>query len=396
MRAKSASDCSWPDTPRPRDATRDVVSDAPAVIVGAGPAGLAVAACLGRAGVPFVLLEQSPSIGSRWRSRYDRLHLHTAKEYSALPYLPYPAAYPRYPSRDQVVEYLERYRAHFAIDARLGERVTRVARSGGDWVVTTSATSYRTRNVILCTGRSDIPYRARWQGDDHFPGRILHSAEYANGASFAGQRVLVIGIGNSGAEIAIDLVEHGARPDISIRSAVNVVPRDFLGRPIQRTSILISPLPLRVRDAIGRFTSRLVFGDLTKLGMPRATEGPVSQIARRGRIPVIDVGTVALVRARRIGVRGDVQRLEGDRVVFADGTAERFDALVLATGYRTGLAQLSAEIAGVLGPSGVPAGVTDAALPGIFFVGYQTPPTGLLRQIALDAERAARLIAAGA
>jgi len=362
------------------------VEETGTVIVGGGPAGLAVAACLSRAKLPYVVLEQDARLGQRWRSRYDRLHLHTAKQYSALPYLSFPAAHPRYPSRDQVVEYLETYARHFNIAPRFGERVTGIAHISGAWTVSTaSAATYRAANVVICTGRSDVPHRASWPGLDGYTGRVLHSAEYTNGASFAGQRVLVVGFGNSGGEIALDLAESGARPDIAVRNPVNVVPRDLMGQPIQRSTILLRRMPVAIRDRIGRTISRMVFGDLGTLGLRRAAEGPVSAIVRRGRIPLIDVGTIAMIRAGKIGLRPDVQRVEADAVVFGDGSRERYDAVVLATGYDTGLKRLAADLA------------TDAhGLPlarGLYLVGFGSPPTGALREIAIEAKRVVARIA---
>jgi indole-3-pyruvate monooxygenase len=364
------------------------------LVVGAGPAGLAVAACLRRAGREFVVVEQLDSVGARWRSRYRRLHLHTAKQYSGLPHLPFPKSAPRYPSRDEVVAYLESYGRHFGIEPRVDERVVALSRDDGGWRASTSGGStYHAQHIVLCTGRSDVPHRPHWPGDDTFPGEILHSADFVSGERFAGKRVLVVGLGNSGGEIALDLAENGARPDIAVRSAVNIVPRDFLGQPIQRSTIVLSRVPLAIRDRVGRLISRLVFGDLAALGLPPAPEGPVSQIAHRGRIPLIDVGTVALVRAGRIGLRRDVARFAGDRVDFADGSYDRYDAVVLATGYRAGVAALTAGL-GVLPENGYPASVTHPATPGLYFVGFRTPPTGHLRQIAIDARRVASDIVA--
>lgn len=356
------------------------------VVVGAGPAGLAVAACLGRLRLRYIVVEQDARLGERWRSRYDRLHLHTAKQYSALPYLSFPAAHPRYPSRDQVVEYLDSYARHFNITPRFGERVIGLAHIHDAWTVSTaSGNTYRAANVVICTGRSDIPNRASWPGLDGYAGRVLHSAEYRSGAGFAGQRVLVVGFGNSGGEIAVDLVEHGARPDIAVRNPVNVVPRDFMGQPIQRSTILLRRVPVAIRDRIGRTISRIVFGDLGTLGLRPSSEGPVSQIVRRGRVPLIDVGTIALVRAGKIGLRPDVERIDGASVIFGDGSRERYDALVLATGYDTGLRQLAADLA------------SDAhGLPiakGLHLVGFGSPPTGALREIAIEAKRVAARIA---
>lgn len=357
-----------------------------------------MAACLRRtrSPSPFVVLEQSDAgVGASWRSRYRRLHLHTAKQYSGLPHLPFPRHHPRYPSREQVVEYLELYRRHFEIEPRLGERVLSIARAGDGWwtTTTTSGGVHRSRHVVLCTGRSDVPNRPRWPGQETFAGEILHSADYLSGERFAGKRVLVVGLGNSGGEIAIDLVEHGASADIAVRSPVNVVPREFLGGPIQRSTILLSFLPLRIRDWIGRRVSRAVFGDLQALGMPRAPEGPVTQVVKHGRIPLIDVGTVALVRQGKIRLRPNVRQFERYGIRFADGALRPFDAVVLATGYKAGVSALLPELRPLTDEGGCPRTLDHPDLPGLFFVGYSTPPTGLLRQIAIDARRVARQIA---
>jgi indole-3-pyruvate monooxygenase len=365
------------------------------VIVGAGPAGLAVAACLRRSNSPFIVLEQGEAAAPKWRTRYDRLHLHTAKQYSGLPYLAFPTAHPRYPSRDQVVEYLELYRRHFDIEPLFRQRVTSLARDDGTWLVGTDAgAAYRAGNVAICTGRSDVPVSPAWPGQDTFLGEIIHSADYTSGERFAKAVILVVGMGNSGAEIALDLAEHGATADISLRSAVNVVPRDFLGQPIQRSTILLSRMPVSVRDRIGRAISRIVFGDLGSLGLPPAREGPVSQIVSRGRIPVIDVGTVSRVRSGEIGLRPGIERFAREDVQFVDGTARRYDAIILATGYRPGIAPLLAQLGVALERSGCPRGISDRTTPGLYFVGFRTPPTGHLRQIAIDAKQVAGAIAA--
>ncbi|HET6284399.1 MAG TPA: NAD(P)/FAD-dependent oxidoreductase, partial [Polyangia bacterium] len=310
--------------------------------------------------------------------------------------LPFPRHHPRYPSREQVVEYLELYRRHFEIEPRFGQRVLSIARaSDGGWTTTTTTGDvHHSRHVALCTGRSDVPGRPRWPGQETFAGEILHSADYVSGERFAGKRVLVVGLGNSGGEIAIDLCEHGASPDIAVRSPVNVVPREFLGAPIQRSTILLSFLPLSVRDWIGRRVSRMVFGDLEALGMPRPQEGPVTQIVKRGRIPLIDVGTVALVRQQKIRLLPNVQQFEPEGIRFVNGELHAFDAVVLATGYQAGISALSPELRAVTDQAGCPQGLHHPDLPGIFFVGYSSPPTGLLRQIAIDAGRVAKQIIA--
>jgi indole-3-pyruvate monooxygenase len=364
------------------------------VIVGAGPAGLAMAACLRRAGRPFLVLEQSDDVATSWRGRYQRLHLHTARQHSGLPYLPFPRQLPRYPSRAQVIEYLERYARHFEIEPRFDETVRAVQRSeGGDWIVRTDRGEHRGGQVVFCTGQAEVAVRPRWPGDDRFGGELLHSSGYFTGERFAGKRVLVVGLGNSGGEIAIDLVEQGAaRVDIAVRGPVNVVPRDFLGMPIQRSTILLSGLPLWLRDGIARAVSRLSFGDLTKVGLPRPTEGVISGIVGRHRIPLIDVGTIALLRQGKIGLRPDVAGFELTEVRFVDGKSEPYDAVVLATGFRPAVGTLLPEHGGALDEGGYPRGLASPELPGLFFVGFGRPPTGLLREIGREARTVARAI----
>jgi indole-3-pyruvate monooxygenase len=370
------------------------VEEVATVIVGAGPAGLAVGACLRRAGLPFVMLDHADALGASWRGRYRRLHLHTAKQYSALPYLPFPAEHPRYPSREQVIDYLERYSRHFDLVPRLGQAVQAVRRGAdGRWTTITRDGPLDSAQVVLCTGKSGVPVRPRWPGLESFPGEVLHSAQYTSGERFAGKRVLVVGLGNSGAEIAIDLVEQGAAVDLSVRSPVNVVPRDILGMPVQRSTILMSFLPLFVRDAIGRLVSRLYFGDLRALGLRRAGQGPVSQIVKRGRIPVIDVGTIALLRAGKLRVLPDVARVQGQAIHFTGGEPRPYDAVLLATGYRPAVASLLPDDPSATDDDGSPAQVVYRQRPGLYFVGYGNPPTGLLRQIARDARRVAARIA---
>jgi cation diffusion facilitator CzcD-associated flavoprotein CzcO len=368
------------------------------IIIGAGPAGLAVGAVLRRANVPFVMLERAQRVGESWRRHYERLHLHTPKRHSALPYRPYPRAYPRYPSRQQVVDYLEDYARAFDLRPEFGREVRRCARGAdGAWEVSTDAGPYRGRRVVVATGFSQVPNVPRWPGQETFPGPILHSRDYANGEPFRGGRVLVVGFGNSGAEIALDLVEHGARCAVAVRGGVNVIPRDLLGIPIIVCALACRPLPPRVADAMNALTLRLAVGDLAAVGFAKRDDGPFAQIAEGGRIPVIDVGTLARIRRGEIAVRKGVASFDGPEVGFADGTRERFDAVVLATGFTTGLPAMLPDHASVLDPHGRPRDPgREAAVPGLYFCGYDLATTGLLRQIGIEARRIGQDIAAKA
>jgi cation diffusion facilitator CzcD-associated flavoprotein CzcO len=200
-------------------------------IVGAGPSGLAVAACLKQRGITPLVLERGAEVASVWRSHYDRLHLHTAKGGSALPGMAFPSEYPRFISRVQFIAYLESYTRHFALQPSFGEPVSRIAPNSGDWVVTTPRRELTSRHVVIATGYTRVPVQPTWPGLDRFRGEVLHSSRYRNGAAWKGRRVLVVGLGNSGGEIAIDLHEHGASPTIAVRSPVSVIPRELLASP---------------------------------------------------------------------------------------------------------------------------------------------------------------------
>ncbi len=364
-----------------------------AIVVGAGPAGLGSAACLARRGVEVTVLEAGPSLGTSWRNHYERLHLHTVKEHSGLPGFPWEREMPRYPSRQQVVEYLERYAAHFGIAPRCSEPATRISASGEELVVETAKATYRAPYVVVASGYNRTPNPEKLPGQEGYAGTLLHSSAYKNGAPFRGQRVLVVGVGNTGAEIALDLAEHGARPTLAVRTPVNVVPRDFLGMPMQKTSLRMRYLPVGVVDTIGKTVSRLVFGDLSRYGLGRPKLGPLRSIKVRGRIPLIDVGTVAAIKRGAIAVAPGVARFSDKGVVFADGRAEDFDAVLLCIGYRPGLTGL-VEVPGAIDERGYPKDWRGGgAHPGLFFVGYEDVSTGLLREIALQAQAVGAAVA---
>ena len=361
-----------------------------AIILGAGPAGLAVAAELRRAGRSIVLLEKADSVGSVWRRHYDRLHLHTPKSESALPGLPMPAAYPRYPSREQVVAYLEGYARTFALNPELGVEAEVVRRDGELWRVDAGARSWRARNVVVATGWTNFPNLPSWPGQENFGGQVLHSTLYHNPEPYRGKRALVVGFGNSGGEIALDLAEAGVDVTISVRSPVRIIPRDLLGLPITTWAILQRRTPPWLSDALNAPILRLVIGSIESLGLKRAAKGPRRMVLEDGQVPLIDVGTVAKIRSGAIKVRGGISRFEADGVVFEDGRAEKFEAVVLATGFRPDLSRLLPDARSALDASGRPT-VSGAAVsePGLFFCGARTVPTGQLREIALEAPRIA-------
>lgn len=305
-----------------------------------------------------------------------------------------PAEYPRYPSRQQVVDYLDDYAKAFGLEPQLGVSVERVQRQQNGWEVTTSVGTWNARNVVVATGYNRVPNRPDTPGLDQFAGLVQHTSEYQNGAALQGKRVLVMGCGNSGAEIALDLHEHGALPWLVVRSPVHVAPRDLFGRGAQQTAILLSRLPLWLADRIAAWTLRLAVGDLSKYGIIRPKKGPIRMVIEHGRVSMLDIGTLALIRAGKVPVVPEVARFSTNEASFSDGRTLPFDAVVLATGFRSGLAGFLSSAAEFTNDRGLPTRHGEAAAPGLYFTGFRNPPTGALREIALEAPRIARDIAA--
>lgn len=365
------------------------------LVIGAGPAGLATSSCLRRAGVAHTVVEREASLAPAWRRHYQRLHLHTVKQHSALPFTPWPADAPTYPSRQAVVDYLERYAAEHGVQPQLGVEVRRVRREGGGFVVHTSEGERRPRAVVMATGYNREPVVPELPGLDDFRGPWLHSSRYRDAAPYRGRRTLVVGCGNSGAEIALDLAEQGVEVSMVVRGPVHVAPRDLFGRPAQPTNILLSRLPLALRDAIAVATLRLAVGDLSRWGIVRPALGPNTMIERFGRIPLLDIGTIAMVRQGRIRVLPGVKALTPTGARFDDGSTQPFDAIVFATGYRTGLHTLVEGFDAIADARGRPDRFgRESGIPGLYFVGLRNPPTGALREISLEAPAVAASIAA--
>jgi cation diffusion facilitator CzcD-associated flavoprotein CzcO len=365
---------------------------ADAVIVGAGPAGLAAAQRLQGQGLKPLLLEKAEAVGSAWRRHYDRLHLHTPRLHSSLPGLAMPRAYGRYPSRQQFVDYLESYAARFKLKPTFGAPVGAIRRDARQWAVETPAETVTTPIVVVATGWADFPHQPRWPGMDAFRGQILHSSAYRNAAPFKGARALVVGFGNSGAEIALDLVESGVDVTLSQRSPIRILPRDLLGVPILDFALAERFLPARLADALNAPIIRLTVGSLEKLGFVTARKGAMQMIEEDRRVPVLDIGAVKHIRSGAIKVRGGVRAFTRSGVAFAKGAEEGFDVVVLATGYKPDLRGLLPDARGVLDGEGRPL-VSDrvTAEPGLYFVGALASPTGQLREIRLGAARVADL-----
>lgn len=367
------------------------------IIIGAGPAGLAIAGQLAFHNIPFTVLEASDYIGFSWRNHYDRLHLHTVKEYSALPHFPYPANFSTYISRLQFVDYLERYAERFSIKPLFNQSVTKIHKaSGGTWTVNTQTDTFSADRVIIATGYNRVPFRPELPGQRNFRGIIWHSHEYRNGAPFRDENVLVVGMGNTGAELALDLLDYGAKSFISIRRPINIIRRDTFGRPAQRTAILLSKFPAWFCDLVSGLTQKITVGDVSPYGLGKP-EHPPTYDSRRGKIPVIDVGTLDQIKAGNITVLPAITQVNAKTVNFSDGRELPFDAILLATGYRPELTSfIGDELAdNVLNERGFPKKLwfDTPSLKGLYFLGFSVPAKGVLYHLAIDSEKIVEHIA---
>ncbi|MFG3259325.1 flavin-containing monooxygenase [Streptomyces sp. NPDC048172] len=371
----------------------------PVQIIGAGPGGLATAAALKERGISAVVLEKSDSVGASWRGHYDRLRLHTTRALSALPGLPIPREYGRWVARDDLVRYLEAYTAHHGIEVATGVEVDTVERRDDRWVLhANGGRRLTTPAVVVATGYNHTAHVPDWPGRDSFTGELLHASRYREPSPYAGRNVLVVGAGNTGAEIAAELAAHGAgRVRLAVRTPPHLVRRTTLGWPAQRSAILCRRLPAGLTDRIAAQFTRASLPDLTAHGLPRPETGLFTR-AREGAIPVQDVGLIRAVRRGHVEPVPAVESFDGPVVRLAGGGTARPDVVIAATGFRRGLDDLVGHL-GVLDAKGHPRAHgrrTHPSAPGMYFTGFTNPISGMLRELALDAPRIARAIARAA
>ena len=365
----------------------------PVAIVGGGAAGVATAAMLRREGAPSVVLEAGDELGAAWRERYDRLHLHTPRLLSCLPGHRIPRRHGRWVARDGVVDYLQEYARVHELDVRLRTRVKRIDGEDGSWTLTANGESMGAEHVVVATGFSRVPRVPDWPGLESYGGELSHSAAYRNAEPFRGRDVLVVGTGNSGAEIAVDLAEGGAgRVALAVRTPPHITRRDSLGIPAQALGITLGHLPPNLAGALAAGLRRVTIPDLEPYGLPRPTERIGAQFIRTGTIPILDVGFVDAVRSGRIAIVAAVSGFDGGDVLLIDGSRARVDAVLAATGFSPGLEPLVGHL-GVLDDRGLPQ--TDEPRAGLHFIGFRPTLGGMLRRVKLDSQALARRIASG-
>ncbi len=355
------------------------------IVAGGGPAGLALAYYLQRNQVPYRVLERA-DIGHAWNNHYDRLHLHTLKQVSALPGLAMPADYPQFPSARQFQAYLTEYARHFDLPVETGVEVLSARHNGAGWLIHTGRGLVRAQGLAATTGIWSRPHRPQFPGMETFPGTIMHASLYRNAANFQGRRVLVVGVGNSGSEIAVDLSEQGVETAIAIRSGAVFGPYPQSAALMDGLAWLFRTLPRPAGERLLRRARR----DFSHLGLAP----PPGMLI--DAYPVVGYALPQALAAGRLRRYPALAQIVGEQVYFAGGQVRAFDAIIMATGYRPALDFVAGELDfDAQGHPRLDAAGRSLRQPRLYCVGYTYPTTaGWLQSLGRVARRAAAAIAA--
>ena len=347
-------------------------------VIGAGAAGISALQQLRKDGHEVECFEKTDRVGGHWHTDYDALHLITSRNMTYLEGFPMPAEYPHFPRRDQVRRYLESYAEHhghydlihFETEVR---SVTPVPTSGptgsAGWrVITTRGDEGVFDGILVANGHLWAPKVPRVPGS--FAGKTLHSGEYQNVSDVAGDRVLVVGGGNSGCDLAVDAAQHRFEVDIVIRDGRRFQPKMYFGVPRQEVPFLAEFSPDE-QDLIARLLARVSIGENHNYpGMPE----PQSPTIAGGPATVNDL-LLYWVHHGRIGIRPGIDRFDGNTVHFADGTATDYDTILWATGFDVKLPFLDEDL--ITWRSGIPVRYAGGILPEgvekLYFVGLIAP-----------------------
>jgi cation diffusion facilitator CzcD-associated flavoprotein CzcO len=347
------------------------------LIIGAGPAGLAVAGRLSYLGIAYEMIEKSDAPAASWRAHYDRLHLHTVKKHSHLPYRPFPKEYPRFVGRDQLIAYMDDYAAHFNISPQLNTSLERITKEGNRYLVKTNKDERHYKHVVVATGVNRVPHIPPFANQNAFKSRIIHSRMYKNPTPFQHQKVLVVGMGNTGAEVALDLSNAGIDTSLSVRGPVNLVPLEFLGRATQESGMLLDKLPKKLSASLSRLVQKLTIGDLSAYGIERPAIAASHQLAETGDTPVIDLGTAKAIKEGKIKVLSGIESFTENGVQFTNGAVNNFDVVILCTGYHSKINEFIPGIDSFFDKRGNPRHCIGVGQwEGLYFPGYDLFKTG--------------------
>lgn len=305
------------------------------LIIGAGPSGLAAGRALKDAAIPFEIVERHWEVGGVWSidnpdsPMYESAHYISSKSCSAFADCPFPDDYPDYPTRKQVLDYTRTFADYFGLHERIRFKtsVERVRPADGKWEVDfQEGPSARYRGIIAGVGHTWIPNPASYPGE--FTGEVIHSSRYKSAAQFEGKRVLVVGGGNSGCDIACDAAIRASRAILSLRRGYHFLPKQLFGKPTDAFFRSGPELPLWLARPLLAVLLRLYLGDLTRLGLPKPDHKVLASH------PIVNSQILHHLSHGNLTVKPDVAALEGGRVRFVDGTDEPVDLVVYATGYK--------------------------------------------------------------
>ena len=347
-------------------------------VIGAGPAGLASLKKLLDSGYEVDCFERTANVGGHWNTDYEALHLITSANVTGYEGHPMPADYPMFPSRDQMLDYFVQFTAEFdlakhitfntSVDAVVPVETDGPVGSAG-WRVTTSDGNTETyEGVFVAIGHLWDPKVPSFPGE--FTGKQIHSGNYKNTSDIDGERVLVVGSGNSGCDLAVDSAQARKKVDIVIRRGHYFQPKTFFGKPRAELGFM-QEFTFEEQDLIARLMIRLSVGTAENYpGMPipdhrQLAEGP----------PVVNNLLLYWIHHGRINVRPGIERFEGKTVHFTDGTSGEYDTILWATGFHTNLSFLDESLftrqEGV--PLRVGAAVTALNLEKLYFIGLIAP-----------------------
>ena len=343
-------------------------------VIGAGAAGLGALQVLRDEGFAVDCFERGDRVGGHWHTDYECLHLITPRDSSGFDGFPMPSEYPLFPSRDQMRDYILGFAAHHGLGThiRFNTAVTSARPldpSGlSGWAVTTSDGERRIYDgVIVANGHLWDPFVPDHPG--RFDGRVLHSGEYRNTGDLHGDRVLVVGAGNSGCDLAVDAAQAGHETHVSVRNGLVFQPKTLFGRPRAELPLL-GRLPIRLQERIARGLIDVALGRPERYGLPT----PATRNLHRNR-PVVNAQLLHFIHHGRIRVAPGIRRFDGHDVHFADDTVRTIDTIVYATGFRATLPFLDPTL--VESADGVPLRVAGMTLPvgpeRLFFVGLAAP-----------------------
>lgn len=327
-------------------------------VIGAGASGLAAIKNLLEHGFGVDCYERETGVGGAWNWRHDRspvyasAHLISSKPSTQFPDFPMPDWWPDYPHHSQLLSYLERYADHFDLRRHVwfGTEVIRVRpAAGGGWDVTTRGTgsgsgrTYRYAAVVVANGHHWWPNFPSYEGLDGFGGEVIHSRSFADPNVLRGRRVLVVGAGNTGCDIAVEAAQRAATCWHSSRRGYWYIPKYVFGRPVDQVNerVLALRLPLRVRQWLLQRTLRLAVGDLTRFGLPK----PDHRVYETH--PIVNSQLTYYIGHGRITPVPEVARFHRESVEFVDGRVAEPDLVVLATGYLPRFDFLEPDVIGV-------------------------------------------------